>query len=95
MRLWVRPGVGGVPPFGVSRTLGGIPDAPKTEALDQLPTLSPGDLIPGVPTVEKKRKLFPEPPSAYPNYLVSPDSTHIPVEENYPHCLSRKVVRPR
>ena len=58
-------------------------------------TLSPDDLFPGVPSVDKKRELFQELPSALPISVVLPDIIHIPVEEYYPHYLSQVAARPR
>ena len=82
MRLWVRPGVDVCHPseFQGRSAVFRMPRRPKH--LTSCSTLSPDDLLPGAPTVQKKRKLFPEPPGAYPNYCVSPGSIHIPVEGN-------------
>ena len=95
MRLWVRPGVRVILCFGFSRAIECIPDAPKNETLGQLPPLSPVDRLPGISTVDEKRQPFLERSTASPNSVVLPDCIHIPVEETYPHCLSKKVVGPR
>ena len=56
MRLWVRPDVRMILSIGISRAIGSIPDASENETLDQTRfTLSPDDLFPGVPSVDKKR----------------------------------------
>ena len=66
----------------------------RTRHLTRRLTLSPDDLIPGIPSVGKKRQLFPELPSAFPISAVLPHIIHVPVEESYPHYLSRKAARP-
>ena len=67
----------------------------RTRHLTRRFTLSPDDLFPGVPSVDKKRELFQELPSAFPISVVLPDIIHIPVEEYYPHYLSREVAKPQ
>ena len=55
--------------------------------------LSPDDLFPGLPSVGKKRQLFPELLIAYPISSVLPYNIHVPVVESYPHYLSRKAAK--
>ena len=66
----------------------------RTRHLTRRVALSPDDPFPGLPSVGKKRQLFPELPSAFPISSVLPDNIHVPVVESYPHYLSRKAARP-
>ena len=67
----------------------------NTRHLSNLYTLSHAKLFPGIQDVEKKRKPFPVLLTAVPNSVVLPDIIHIPVEEYYPHYLSREVAKPQ